>query len=235
MKGKLAKLVYRDIFRMIQFRRGKTSSWRKSTVTLEAGQPGYDKEKHKIKIGDGSKAWSDLPYASGLFAEEILNSEADARSRKSLDAEDTTLITYGTAAPNKDTIGQLYLQCYDTDPEVDYVVSSGVDGIWTYQLWNSGIARCWGMYSLTTNVLNAFEGVGLFYDEGKMKNITYPVTFKTVPTETATLQSPGGLTWLARKSKNTKKASGLYTIISPEKQMTNAVYSISLQVEGFWK
>lgn len=27
---------------------------------------------------------------------------------------------------------------------VDYVVSQGTDGIWTYRKWNSGIAECWG-------------------------------------------------------------------------------------------
>jgi hypothetical protein len=68
-----------------------------------------------------------------------------------------------------------------------------------------------------------------------MKSIDYPITFKEVPAEVATLQSPGGVAWLANKAKNTKKMSGTYTIISPDKQLTNAVYSISLQVEGFWK
>jgi predicted secreted protein len=230
---------------MIKFRRGTTKSWRSATVKLASGQPGYDKDKHKIKVGDGEKSWADLPYASGLSAEEILNSETNAKTRKSKDPEDLTLITYGTEAPNRNTVGQVYLQQYEAEPEADYVVSSGVDGIWTYQLWRSGIAKCWGVYSLTTDVQTAFEGVGLFHDSNKMKSIAYPSTFEfkdsqtavglVTPTETATVQSPGGIVWLANKTKNTKKVSGVYTIISPDKQLTNAVYLISLQVEGFWK
>lgn len=219
---------------MIQFRRGSTKSWRSAKVKLAAGQPGYDKDKHKIKIGDGEKAWSELPYVSGLSAEEILDSEKDAKSRSKADTEDKTLITYGIESPDKNTVGQLYLQQYEAEPEVDYVVSSGIDGIWTYQKWKSGIAKCYGTLSLTTNIQNAFEGIELFHDN-KMKSVKYPLTFKEIPSETATLQSPGAVAWLASKTKNTKSASGVYIIISPDEQSMNANYSISLHVEGFWR
>ena len=217
---------------MIQFKRGKTTTWKDQK--LASGQPGYDKDKHKIKIGDGETFWPELPYASGLFAEEILNSEAQAKIRQNADPEDITLITYGTATPNSSTVGQLYLQQYDAEPEVDYVVSSGIDGIWTYQKWKSGIAKCWGTVVLTTNIQNAFEGIELFHDS-KMKSVKYPLTFTDVPSETATLQSPGAIAWLASKSKNTTSTSGVYIIISPDKQSTNAIYNISLQVEGSWR
>ena len=30
------------------------------------------------------------------------------------------------------------------DPQSDYVVEQGTDGIWTYRKWASGIAECWG-------------------------------------------------------------------------------------------
>ena len=219
---------------MIQFKRGSTKSWRGTKTKLAAGQPGYDKDKHKIKIGDGDKLWSELPYVGGLSAEEILNSETNAKNRSKADTEDKTIITYGTEVPDKNTVGQLYLQQYDADPEVDYVVSSGIDGIWTYQKWKSGIAKCWGTLSVSTSIQNAFDGIELYHDN-KMKSTSYPFTFKEIPTETVTLQSPGAITWLASKSKNTKQASGVYVIISPDKQTTNADYNISLQVEGTWK
>jgi len=219
---------------MIQFRRGTTKNWRNTKTKLASGQPGYDKDKHKIKVGDGEKIWSDLPYVGGLSAEEILNSEKAAKSRYNKDKEDITLITYGTEAPDKNTVGQVYLQQYEAEPETDYIVSSGISDIWTYQKWKSGVAKCWGTLSLTTNIQNAFEGMELFHDS-KMKSVKYPFTFKDIPSETATLQSPGAIAWLANKSKNTNSTSGVYTIISPDKQSTNAVYNISLQVEGSWR
>ena len=219
---------------MIQFRRGSTKSWRGTKIKLAAGQPGYDKDKHKIKIGDGENLWSKLPYASGLASNEILDSEESAKSRHKQDAEDTTLITYGTKAPDKNTVGQLYLQQYDGEPEADYVVSYGINDIWTYQKWKSGVAKCWGTITISTSIQNTFEGIELFHSN-KMESVKYPFNFKAAPSEVATLQSPGPIAWLANKAKNTDKTTGVYTIISPDKQPTNAVYSISLQVEGFWK
>ena len=220
---------------MIQFRRGKTKNWRETKTILASGQPGYDKEKHKIKIGDGEKSWVTLPYASGLSADEILSSEKDAKKLfDPLDIFSKIIITYGTEVPDKDTVGQLYLQYYETDPETDYIVSSGINGIWTYQKWKSGIAKCWGTLPLTTSVQNAFEGSMLFYDNKTMTQIKYPFTFKNIPSEVATLQSPGGMAWLANRRKNTQSYSGVYSLISPDK-LNSASYNVNLQVEGHWK
>lgn len=219
---------------MIQFRRGSTKSWRACKSKLAAGQPGYDIEKHKLKIGDGKTLWDKLPYVSGLTAKEVLDSEKNAKSRVKTDAEDKTIITYGTEVPDENTVGQIYLQQYDAEPEADYVVSSGINGIWAYQKWKSGIAKCYGTVSLDTSIQSAFDAGSLFHDN-KMKTVKYPFTFKEIPSETVTLQSPSWIAWLASKTKNTKSSSGVYVLISPDKQTTNANYSISIQVEGFWR
>jgi hypothetical protein len=220
---------------MIQFKRGSTRSWRALRKPLAAGQPGYDKDKHKIKIGDGESGWSTLPYASGLSAKEILNSEREAKARYSSDSEDVTVITYGTEHPDRNTVGQLYLQYYDAEPEADYVVSFGTNGIWTYQKWRSGIAKCWGTLPVSATVQSAFEGVSLFKDNNTMSKVSYPFTFKSIPSETASVQSPGGLVWLANRGKNTKSQSAAYNILSADKQTNSATYNISLSVEGFWR
>jgi hypothetical protein len=220
---------------MIQFRRGGTRRWRATKIRLTPGQPGYDKDKHKIKIGDGEKLWSELPYASGLFAEEILSSEIDAaKNRDPDDKFAANIITYGLEPPKEGTIGQIYLQQYDAEPEVDYVIEAGIDGIWTYQKWKSGIAKCWGTYSLSASIQEPFESEVLFYGSGGGR-VSYPFTFTSTPTETATLQSSGGLAWLASSRANTKSTSGSYTIISPDAKTTTAAYSISMQVEGLWR
>lgn len=219
---------------MIQFRRGTTKSWQDTKTKLASGQPGYDKDKHKIKIGDGETLWKDLPYASGISAKEVLDSEESAKSRSKQDDEDKTLITYGTDTPDNNTVGQLYLQQYDADPEADYVISSGIDGIWTYQKWKSGIAKCWGTIKLDTNIQDEIDGSG-FFSAGSMKSEKYPFTFSSIPSEIATLQSPGWIVWLASKTENTAKSSGIYMLISNDEQPINTTYKISIHVEGFWK
>ena len=219
---------------MIQFKRGETKNWRKQKNPLAAGQPGYDKIKHKLKIGDGKSSWGDLPYVSGLSEKDIFNSEKDAKTRSKSDPEDTAIITYGTEDPDKDTVGQLYLQYYNADPEVDYVVSSGVNGIWTYQKWNSGIAKCFCSFEHATSLQSAV-GNTLYLNSTAVQKIDYPFIFKDIPSETATVQSPGGLVWLATtKGLNTTEQTAIYNIVSPDKQ-NNATYRISIQVEGYWK
>lgn len=219
---------------MIQIKRGSTKSWKSLQTKLAAGQPGYDKDKHKLKIGDGKSTWDELPEVCGLTEDEILDSEISAKARYLLNKEDTTIITYGSGAPDKSTIGKIYLQHYGADPEVDYIVDSGVDGIWSYQKWKSGKARCWGSFEFATAVQTTL-GTSLYQNSSNMSKINYPFTFKGPPSEIASISSPNGLVWLASsKQLNTDKYSAIYNIISPDK-LSKVTYRVSLDIKGFWK
>jgi hypothetical protein len=227
---------------MIQFRRGTTKSWLETKIKLASGQPGYDKEKHKIKIGDGKSLWSELPYASGLTANEIIDSEANAKARVAIDSSDKPIFTYGTETPDENTVGQVYLQqatngtvqtTYLVDLKADYVVSTGTDGMWTYQKWNSGIARCSCNIILTTAINNDI-GAPIFKSENDSTNTVYPFSFVETPSEVVTLHSANGPTWLANSAKNTASSMGKYTILSTEAR-PEADYCISVHVEGRWK
>ena len=237
---------------MIQFRRGSTTNWRtkanKASTKLASGQPGYDKTKHKIKVGDGTTSWYDLPYASGLHAEEILDSEEKAKERLDKDVllnktlglddkkpEDFTIITYGKEDPDEDTVGQLYLQYYDDEPEADYVVHYGATGIWTYQQWHSGKAICWGAVTIDTTLKEAFEKITLCSDDNIMQPINYPFKFKQVPKEVASLTSSNVIAWLAGRTANSTAQTGTYNIISVDEPAHSAACTITLMVEGFWR
>jgi hypothetical protein len=168
---------------MIQFRRGTTSSWNKTKTKLAPGQPGYDKDKNQLKIGDGEHTWSELPCV-------------------------------GVAA--------------------DTVIDTGSSGDWTYQKWESGIARCWCTKEVLVTLSTAIGTTGLFQDNG-ISTISYPIEFTSAPCETTTIQSSNGIVWLATKSKNTSSVSGEYIIISTTAQELPAKYLISIQAEGHWK
>ena len=229
---------------MIQFKRGTTDSWKKLKKPLAAGQPGYDKDRKKLKIGDGEASWEELPDASGLRMEEILLSEADAKKqkagilkpldllRKMLKTAGRPIFTYGEETPNKDTIGQVYLQCYDAEPEVDYVVESGVDGIWTYSIYKSGNVHCWGILRLATPVQSAVGNGSFFINNITMNNIKYPVTFNAPPIEVVTLNTATNkIAWLASKEACSASATGIYTIISYDKH-DNATFEIVFDIKG---
>lgn len=47
----------------IQLRRGTAAAWTAADPTLAQGEPGYETDTGQIKYGDGTTAWSGLPYA----------------------------------------------------------------------------------------------------------------------------------------------------------------------------
>lgn len=136
---------------MIQFRRGKTASWQKNKTKLADGQPGYDKERHKLKIGDGEHLWEDLPDVSGLRAEEVLAKESKATN--------STLFTYGTQPPSILTKGEIYLQQFEGEAEADYVVYTGKNLNYFYRRWNSGFIECWGKGTIPESINNEFKSI----------------------------------------------------------------------------
>ena len=58
---------------VIQIRRDTEANWLLADPTLAAGEIGFDSTNNKIKIGNGTTAWSVLPYASGAGGAVILD------------------------------------------------------------------------------------------------------------------------------------------------------------------
>jgi hypothetical protein len=50
----------------IQYRRGTAAEWTSATPVLSIGEPGYETDTGKFKVGNGSSAWTALSYSSGL-------------------------------------------------------------------------------------------------------------------------------------------------------------------------
>lgn len=46
----------------IQIRRGNSNDWTSANPTLAQGEPGFENDTKKMKLGDGSTAWNSLPY-----------------------------------------------------------------------------------------------------------------------------------------------------------------------------
>lgn len=49
----------------IRVRRGTSSEWTDTNPTLGPGEPGYETDTRKMKIGDGSTSWASLNYLDG--------------------------------------------------------------------------------------------------------------------------------------------------------------------------
>lgn len=50
----------------IQIRRGKAAFWVDENPVLFPGEPGFETDTKKLKIGDGETPWNELEYFGGL-------------------------------------------------------------------------------------------------------------------------------------------------------------------------
>lgn len=49
------------------FRRGLQSAWEKNNPVLAYGEPGFEKDTYRLKIGDGITPWNNLDYFTGGY------------------------------------------------------------------------------------------------------------------------------------------------------------------------
>lgn len=54
-----------NLIALIQFKRGLAARWIEKDPVLESGEPGYEEDTGKFKLGDGIRNWTNLPYAGG--------------------------------------------------------------------------------------------------------------------------------------------------------------------------
>lgn len=47
---------------IIKFKRGKSTTWKTKNLLLLDGEPGFEIDTLRLKIGDGKTKWNDLPY-----------------------------------------------------------------------------------------------------------------------------------------------------------------------------
>lgn len=55
----------------IQIRRDVAANWTSSNPTLSQGEQGYETDTGKIKIGDGSTAWTSLAYNTSYSDSDV--------------------------------------------------------------------------------------------------------------------------------------------------------------------
>lgn len=60
----MAEITLHTKFRL---RRGTSEAWRRVNPTLLYGEPGFEKDTNRLKIGDGVKDWNSLPYLDKEF------------------------------------------------------------------------------------------------------------------------------------------------------------------------
>lgn len=131
----------------IQFLRGTKSKVTASTKVLADGQPLYEKDTHKLKVGDGSTEAKSLPYVKVDTDSKLSSTSTNPVQNKVINTElghklslsggnmtgaittngvKLTLGTdYGTTLPNSPSTDQLFFQTVGTNFVLDNVYPVG--------------------------------------------------------------------------------------------------------------
>lgn len=62
---------------IIKLKRGKSTTWKTKNLLLLDGEPGFEVDTLRLKIGDGKTKWNDLPYQD-QNNENVVNARAFA-------------------------------------------------------------------------------------------------------------------------------------------------------------
>jgi hypothetical protein len=114
---------------VIQFKRGSSQRWKELNPVLAVGEPGYDIDKGRLKIGDGITPWNDL-----LFQDE--QAVVSRHDRFSFPSYGKTNTIY-----KDESAGTLYQWIVDEDnPSGGYEVL-GTEGVLDITTINGGNAN----------------------------------------------------------------------------------------------
>lgn len=111
----------------------------------------------------------------------------------------------------------------------DYVVEQGVDGIWTYRKWESGIAECWGRYQGTVNI--TIQWGGCYYSNPYIQD--FPTDFFIDVPVVQVLNSSGGSSMVMGGSLITKDSFNIQHVRGT--QVTGAGVNNGYYAIGKWK
>ena len=108
---------------ILKIRRGTTTQWASSTKVLQVGELGIDTTLNKIKAGNGSSLWTNLPFIESSFNTEglVTDSELSTAIQGANDYTDTAVASLGNSLDGQ------YVEVGDVG-SVDGVASLGPDG-----------------------------------------------------------------------------------------------------------
>ena len=75
------------VIKTIRLKRGTSEAWTRVNPVLLEGEPGFEKDTNKLKIGNGTSKWTELPYFNQEFS--------IAPDGKSITYSDSAIELYG--------------------------------------------------------------------------------------------------------------------------------------------
>jgi hypothetical protein len=173
----------------VQVRRGTASQWTSANPTLASGEWGFETDTGKVKIGNGSTAWTSLGYTGAGDIEGVTASTGLSGGGTT----GTVSLSIDTSVTADLTTAQTLTNKTLTDPKINLALNAQTGTTYTFVLTDNGklVTASNGSaqtYSIPTNASVAFP-------TGTQINIIQigagQVTINAVTSGTTTIASTG--------------------------------------------
>jgi hypothetical protein len=174
----------------IQVRRGTASQWTSTNPTLAAGEFGFETDTNKLKCGNGSTAWTSLPYLNndgditGVTAGTgISGGGTSGTVTVSIDTSVTADLTTAQTLTNKTL----------TDPKINLAFTADTGSSYTAVLTDNG--KVVTMSNGSGNTFRIPTNASVAFPIGTQLNVLSigagQTTINAVTSGTTTIQSTG--------------------------------------------
>lgn len=117
----MAEKVIKTIF---QLKRGKAAAWASANPLLRVGEPGFETDTGKLKIGDGVTSYNDLPYLTDAEVKRIEGLEASVTELQGL---------IGNETDKSGLYGLIDEKANKADVYTKNEINSMISGVYTYK------------------------------------------------------------------------------------------------------
>ncbi len=118
----------------IQARRGTAAQWTSANPTLAAGEWGYETDTGKVKIGNGSTAWSSLGYTGAGDIEGVTAGTGISGGGTS----GTVTVSIDTSVTADLSTAQTLTNKTLTDPKINLAINAQTGTTYTFVLADNG-------------------------------------------------------------------------------------------------
>lgn len=116
----------------------------------------------------------------------------------------------------------------------DYVVETGTSGIWTYEKWESGKAKCWGVKNYGNISIDTAWG-NVYIKSNAISAIAYPFTFLEPPVVNVTEERAGtDAFWVMTGTPGTATQTPSFGVVRGILDYDTGV-KVYFEVTGKWK
>lgn len=171
-----------------QFRRGTAAQWTSTNPTLAAGEPGYETDTGKFKVGNGSTAWNSLSYIGAGTVTSITAgtglSGGTITSSGTIAIDSTVATLTGSQTLTNKTL---------TDPKINLAFDAQTGTTYTTVLDDNG--QVVTMNNASANTLSIPTNASVAYPIGTQINVLQigagQTTIQAVTSGTTTILSTG--------------------------------------------